>query len=58
MEQVLNFKDKRFRFEFGEHDRKNIIWVRFEKDYLSINFLKAQVKTACFSWSQQAWVCT
>ena len=55
MEQVLNFKDKRFRFEFGEHDRKNIIWVRFEKDYLLINFLKAQVKTACFSWSQQAW---
>jgi len=55
MEQRLSFKDKRFSFEFGEHDGKDIVWVRFKKDYSLINFLKAQVKTARFSWSKQAW---
>lgn len=55
MGQILNFKDNRFNFELGEHDGKNIIWVRFEKDHSLINFLKAQIKTARFSWSKQAW---
>jgi hypothetical protein len=30
MEKALDFKDKHFSFEFGEHGGGNIIWVRFE----------------------------
>lgn len=53
----MDFTDKRFLFEAGEHRGKNIIWIRFEKNQEMINYLRSRVK-AWWSASKKAWYVT
>ncbi len=53
----MDFTDKRYSFEIGEHQGKKVIWIRFEKDSQLIAYLRSQVK-ARWSASQKAWYLT
>lgn len=53
----MNFTDKRYNFEEGEHQGKNVIFIRFEKNQELINYLRSQTK-AWWSSSKRAWYVT
>ncbi len=53
----MDFKDKRFQFEPGEHRGKRVIWIRFEKNDEMIKFLRRHTK-AWWSSSVRAWYVT
>ncbi len=53
----MDFRDKRFQFQPGEHNGKRVIWVRFERDKEMITYLRSQTK-ARWSASKKAWSVT
>ncbi|MBW7848170.1 MAG: tyrosine-type recombinase/integrase [Bacteroidales bacterium] len=53
----MDFTDKRYSFEAGEHRGRKVIFIRFEKDNKLIAYLRSQVK-ARWSASQRAWYVT
>ena len=53
----MDFRDKRFSFEPGEHREKRVIWIRFERNDEMIRFLRANTK-AWWSATVRAWYVT
>lgn len=53
----MDFTDKRFQFQPGEHKGKKVIWIRFERNHELITYLRSQTK-ARWSASQKAWYVT
>lgn len=50
----MDFTDKRYHFEAGEHNGKRVIWIRFEKDNELISYLRKHTK-AKWSASKKSW---
>ncbi len=50
----MDFTDKRFSFEAGEHKGKRVIWIRFEKNDELIRFVRLHTK-AWWSRTAKAW---
>jgi site-specific recombinase XerD len=53
----MDFSDKRYAFQPGEHHGKRVIWIRFEKDRELIQYLRSSTK-CWWSVSQRAWYVT
>lgn len=50
----MDFKNKLFSFEIGEHKTKKVIWVKFQYNLELTAFLRAQTK-AWWSASRKSW---
>lgn len=53
----MDFRDKRFQFQPGEHNGRRVIWVQFERNQEMITYLRSQTK-AHWSASEKAWYVT
>ena len=44
-----------YRFEMGQHHHKNVVWIKFNKDFELIKKLREAFPSAKWSASQKAW---
>lgn len=52
--RIMDFTDKQFQFQTGEHQGKRVIWIRFQRNQQLIDFLRSQTK-ARWSASRKMW---